>query len=149
MLAQNDEFNNTRQHVEIILTPNTEWKMIKKVIILFDSTIVFIILRNLRTIWWLFWVANLLNRFGLCSAFSLHTSICNFVNFLFFFLKFPPYFLNFCCEAWAEVKVQNSRKLKRYVSQDISNNSWNAAVSKVGVSTNLYSTRLCCILYNS
>ena len=144
MLAQNDEFNNTRQHVENILTPNTEWKMMKKSHNSFRFNYCIHLLRNLRTLWWLFCMANLLNRFGQCSAFSLHTSICNF-----FFLNFPPYFLHFCCEAWAEVKVQNSRKLKRYVSQNISSNSWNSAVSKVGVLAKFVFNQALLCLYNS
>ena len=44
-----------------------------------------------------------------------------------------------------EMKVKNSRELKRYVSQNISNHSWNSMVNKVGVLANLYSARLCCI----
>ena len=34
---------------------------------------------------------------------------------------------------WMQVKVQNSRELKWYVSQNISSNSWNSTVNKVGV----------------
>ena len=34
---------------------------------------------------------------------------------------------------WMQVKVKNSRQLKRYVSQNISSNSWNSTVNKVGV----------------
>ena len=34
---------------------------------------------------------------------------------------------------WMQVKVKNSRELKRYVSQNISSNSWNSTVNKVGV----------------
>ena len=37
-----------------------------------------------------------------------------------------------------QVKVKNSRELKRYVSQNISSNSSNSTVNKVGVSQNLY-----------
>ena len=32
-----------------------------------------------------------------------------------------------------QVKVKNSRELKQYVSKNISSNSWNATVNKVGV----------------
>ena len=32
-----------------------------------------------------------------------------------------------------EMKVKNSRELKRYVSQNISSHSWNSTVNKVGV----------------
>ena len=32
-----------------------------------------------------------------------------------------------------QVKVKNSHELKRYVSQNISSNSWNSTVNKVGV----------------
>ena len=31
-----------------------------------------------------------------------------------------------------QVKVKNSLKLKRYVSQNVSSNSWNSKVNKVG-----------------
>ena len=34
---------------------------------------------------------------------------------------------------WMQVKVKNSRELKQYVSKNISSNSWNATVNKVGV----------------
>ena len=37
-----------------------------------------------------------------------------------------------------QVKVKNSRELKRYVSQNISSNSWNSTVNNVGVCQNLY-----------
>ena len=33
---------------------------------------------------------------------------------------------------WIQVKVKNSHELKRYVSQNISSNSWNTTVNKVG-----------------
>ena len=46
---------------------------------------------------------------------------------------------------WMQVKVKNSRELKQYVSKNISSNSWNATVNKVGVLAKLYSARLCCI----
>ena len=36
-------------------------------------------------------------------------------------------------KVWMQVKVQNSRELKWYVSQNISSNSWNSTVNKVGV----------------
>ena len=32
-----------------------------------------------------------------------------------------------------QVKVKNSGELKRYVSKNISSNSWNSTVNKVGV----------------
>ena len=34
---------------------------------------------------------------------------------------------------WTQVKVKNSRELKRYISQNISSNSLNSTVNKVGV----------------
>ena len=40
-----------------------------------------------------------------------------------------------------QVKVKNSSELKRYVSQNISSNSWNSSVFWL----NLYSARPCCI----
>ena len=52
---------------------------------------------------------------------------------------------------WKQVKVKNSRELKRYVSQNIRtirSNSWNCTVNKFGVLANLYSARLCCIHFS-
>ena len=40
-----------------------------------------------------------------------------------------------------QVEVKNSCELKRYVSQNISSNSWNLSVFWL----NLFSARLCCI----
>ena len=61
----------------------------------------------------------------------------------FFFSYRKP---RFCKRGvWIQVKVENSRELKQYVSQDISSNSWNSTVNKVGVLAKLFSARLCCI----
>ena len=43
------------------------------------------------------------------------------------------------------VKVQNTCELKRYVSQNISSNSWNFKVNKVCVLAKFVSARLRCI----
>ena len=53
---------------------------------------------------------------------------------------------------WMQVKVKNSCKLKRYVSQNIrtiQSNSWNCTVNKFGVLANLYSARLICCIHFS
>ena len=44
-----------------------------------------------------------------------------------------------------QVKVKNALELKRYVSQNVSSNSWNSKVKKSVVWLNLYSDRHCCI----
>ena len=52
---------------------------------------------------------------------------------------------------WKQVKVKNSRELKRYVSQNIRtirSNSWNCTVNNSVFWPNLYSARLCCIHFS-
>ena len=43
-------------------------------------------------------------------------------------------------------KVKSSRELKRYVSQNISGNSWNSTVNKVGVQSSGFTNRLRVVL---
>ena len=45
-----------------------------------------------------------------------------------------------------QVKVKNSRELRRYVSQNIQSSCWNSTVNNYLVFwPNLYSARICCI----
>ena len=47
-----------------------------------------------------------------------------------------------------EMKVKNSRELKRYVSQNISSNSWNSTVNKVGVLAKFVFSQALLYLFN-
>ena len=47
-----------------------------------------------------------------------------------------------------QVKVKNSRELKRYVSQNISSNSWNSTANKVGVLTKFVFSQALLYLFN-
>ena len=49
---------------------------------------------------------------------------------------------------WMQVKVKNSRELKRYVSQNISSNSWNPTVNKVGVLAKFVFSQALSYLFN-
>ena len=49
---------------------------------------------------------------------------------------------------WMQVKVKNSRELKRYVSQNISSNSWNSTVNKVGVLAKFVFSQALLYLFN-
>ena len=47
-----------------------------------------------------------------------------------------------------QVKVKNSCELKRYVSQNISTNSWNPTVNKVGVLAKFVFSQALSYLFN-
>ena len=47
-----------------------------------------------------------------------------------------------------QVKVKNSREFRRYVSQNISNNSWNPTVNKVGVLAKFVFSQALLYLFN-
>ena len=47
-----------------------------------------------------------------------------------------------------QVKVKNSRELKQYVSKNISSNSWNATVNKVGVLAKFVFSQALLYLFN-
>ena len=49
---------------------------------------------------------------------------------------------------WMQVKVKNSRELKRYVSQNISSNSWNSTANKVGVLAKFVFSQALLYLFN-
>ena len=49
---------------------------------------------------------------------------------------------------WMQVKVKNSREFRRYVSQNISNNSWNPTVNKVGVLAKFVFSQALLYLFN-
>ena len=51
-------------------------------------------------------------------------------------------------KVWMQVKVQNSRELKRYVSQNISSNSWNSTVNAVGVLAKFVFSQALLYLFN-
>ena len=47
-----------------------------------------------------------------------------------------------------EMKVKNSRELKRYVSQNISSHSWDSTVNKVGVLAKFVFSQALLYLFN-